>query len=123
MTFRVLVCGGRDYPHDFRVANELKALSDQYGERLVVIEGGSTGADQWAKDWALTNPPTVLIHVPADWKQHGPSAGPLRNLKMLALYKPDLVLAFPGGKGTAHMVRHARLNNVPVKLIEEKSNG
>lgn len=33
-------------------------------------------------------------------------AGPIRNSFMLAL-GPDLVLAFPGGRGTADMVRQA----------------
>jgi hypothetical protein len=37
---------------------------------------------------------------------------------MLLEGKPDLVVAFPGGKGTADMVRRARKANVPVKEIE-----
>ena len=116
MTFRVLVCGGRDYSDKKRVFKELDALADVHDD-LVIIEGGARGADAFAKYWAIDHPPVVLIHVPADWKGHGQSAGMLRNIKMLALYKPDLVLAFPGGKGTAHMVRHARLNKIEVKII------
>jgi hypothetical protein len=44
------------------------------------------------------------IACPADWKRHGRGAGPTSNKLMLEEHQPDLVVAFPGGKGTAHMV-------------------
>lgn len=31
----------------------------------------------------------------------------------------DLVVAFPGGRGTADMVRRARLNNIEVIEVED----
>ena len=46
------------------------------------------------------------MEMPADWTKHGKAAGPIRNQKMLDEC-PDLVVAFPGGKGTADMVRRA----------------
>jgi hypothetical protein len=56
---------------------------------------------------------------PADWKRHGKSAGPLRNQEMLDA-APDLVIAFPGGRGTADMVRRAKSVNVKVIEIAEQ---
>ena len=53
----------------------------------------------------------------AKWALIGRGAGPLRNQQMLREGKPDLVLAFPGGKGTAHMVRIARKAGVPVQEV------
>lgn len=50
----------------------------------------------------------------ADWEQCGRQAGPLRNARMLAEGRPDAVIAFPGGKGTADMVRKARAAGLPV---------
>ena len=47
------------------------------------------------------------LAFPAEWKKHGKAAGPIRNRKMLQDGKPDLVLAFPGGRGTANMVELA----------------
>jgi hypothetical protein len=44
---------------------------------------------------------TVEAH-PADGKKHGRAAGPIRNQKMPE-EKPELVVAFPGGRGTADM--------------------
>lgn len=55
---------------------------------------------------------------PADWETYGKSAGPKRNLDMLFRGKPDLVVAFPGGSGTEHMITQARKNNVPVRIVE-----
>src|SRR5215475_12388663 len=53
-----------------------------------------------------------VIH--ADWGQFGSGAGPIRNSKMLAEGKPEMVLAFPGGRGTANMVKQARSAGVSV---------
>ena len=47
------------------------------------------------------------------WTRYGNSAGPIRNCEML-LQAPDLVVAFKGGKGTAHMVAVARKKGVKV---------
>jgi hypothetical protein len=51
---------------------------------------------------------------PADWDTHGRAAGPIRNQRMLDVGKPDFVIAFPGGHGTANMVRKAKAAGVQV---------
>jgi hypothetical protein len=51
---------------------------------------------------------------PADWARDGRGAGFLRNERMLAEAKPHLVVAFPGGRGTAHMVARAEAAGVAV---------
>ena len=57
---------------------------------------------------------------PADWDTHGRGAGPIRNKQMLEEGKPDLVIAFPGGKGTANMIGQAKEAGIPVREIEAK---
>jgi len=109
---RVLVCGGRDYddgPHVFR---ELDRLHESEPITLV-IEGGASGADLSARSWAFHR---YIQHVTvhAQWKLHGRAAGPIRNKQMLDEQSPDVVLAFPGGKGTADMVRQATQRGVRV---------
>lgn len=59
--------------------------------------------------------------VKAQWGELGPKAGPLRNGWMLRL-KPDIVIAFPGGKGTANMVAQAIEAGVEVLLIKNDGN-
>jgi hypothetical protein len=58
-----------------------------------------------------------MIEVPAEWETHGRKAGPIRNARMLE-HKPDLVVAFPGGKGTANCVAQARGMGVEVLEVE-----
>jgi hypothetical protein len=57
------------------------------------------------------------VAVMADWSI-GRKAGPIRNQRMLDEHKPDLVVAFPGGRGTADMVRRARKSGVEVTEID-----
>ena len=120
---RVLVCGGRDYNGVLAVAGALDDLLSEHGE-LVVIQGGAAGADAFAKNWvgvARSHGHRVKgIEVRADWNKHGRAAGPIRNQRMLDEHKPDLVLAFPGGRGTADMVRRAEAAGVPVVTIAPK---
>ena len=110
---RVLVCGGRDYTDRARVWRVLDAYREKYG-RLTIIQGGARGADRHARDWALAQSSVCLINEPADWDAHGKAAGPIRNQRMLDEGKPDLVLAFPGGRGTADMVSRARKAGIRV---------
>ena len=105
---RVLVCGGRDFD-DYGFVRE---VLDYYAP-TAVIHGAARGADSLAHRWAQSRCIAVESH-PADWRTHGRAAGPIRNAKMLAEGKPDLVIAFPGGNGTAHMVKIAKAKGVQV---------
>lgn len=55
---------------------------------------------------------------PALWDEHGRSAGYIRNKLMLDEGQPDLVVAFPGGKGTENMKTIARKAGVEVQEID-----
>ena len=109
---RVLVCGGRDFKDQTLLNHTLYQLS-RAEIITAIIEGNATGADRMAGYWARKNK-IDDIKFPADWNAHGRAAGPIRNAKMLKEGKPDLVLAFPGGRGTADMVRQARAAGVKV---------
>jgi hypothetical protein len=83
-----------------------------------LIHGDANGADRLAGEWGTARGITVEAH-PADWKKHGRAAGPIRNQKMLE-ETPALVVAFPGGKGTADMVKKARQAGVEVFVVESE---
>lgn len=108
---RVLVCGGRDY----WAPDVYVHLARIHGERpfAAVITGGGRGVDEMASHWAERRGITSEIY-PADWSAHGRAAGPIRNAKMLTDGGPDLVVAFPGGRGTADMVRKAKAAGIEV---------
>lgn len=122
---RILVCGGRDYDDYRHVARTLDSICaerewimepDEFGNwlpQVVIIHGGARGADCLADQWAVVNW-QESVEFPADWKRHGKMAGPIRNLQMLEEGKPDLVVAFPGGRGTAHMVKAAEERGIEV---------
>jgi hypothetical protein len=119
MEKRVLVCGGRDFD-DVRLAySTLDSFLDGADE-MTLAHGGARGADSIGGQWAVFRGVPVVVY-PADWARHGRSAGPIRNALMLREFKPTIVIAFPGGKGTAHMVGIARAAGVRVEEIRRPS--
>lgn len=111
---RVLVCGGRDYRDAARVDQVLQQIGAEQ-PITVIIHGAARGADQLGEAWGLKHG-LQLEPYPADWNTYGLSAGPRRNQEMLTKGKPDLVVAFPGGRGTADMVRRSK--RAGVRVIE-----
>ena len=114
---RTLVCGGRDYRDYRRIFEVLSSL-----EPSMVIHGDARGADTGADIWAVVHG-VPFQRCPADWARGGHAAGPVRNAEMLRDHKPELVVAFPGGYGTANMVLQAEDAGVEVLRIEEVEAG
>lgn len=111
---KILVCGGRDYSDHEEVANVLDGYCYSVPAMSVaIIHGGARGADSLAGRYAQENGICEIV-VKANWDVHGKSAGPIRNQWMLDYCNPNIVVAFPGGAGTADMVRRARKAGVEV---------
>ena len=85
-----------------------------------LLHGGARGADRTIGRAAFQLGWPVEV-LPADWRRHGRAAGPIRNRELLelAISRAEalssaaatvsvLVVAFPGGAGTASLVREAR---------------
>lgn len=128
----MIACGGRHYgraPGEVeRVVYELEhVLAHVRGQGLVLVlrHGQARGADFCASKWAEWRG-VRQVPYPCEW---GAESGPARNKRMLwascaggatrASPAPDvrLVVAFPGGRGTAHMVRIAREAGVQVHEV------
>ncbi len=109
MVKRVIVTGGRNYSDVLTLRRALGEISRVW-PRFVLVQGGAAGADKIAREWSGG---VDCETWRADWKQHGKAAGPIRNKEMLD-HGADLVIAFPGGKGTANMVGLAHKHDVPV---------
>lgn len=120
---RVLVCGGRDFD-DWnlfcKTMRELGFVGEEKLNDLTIIEGGAIGADFMARIWSNWLG-VEYEEYPADWKQYGIGAGVKRNIQMLET-KPDLVVAFPGGRGTAHMVKIAKEAGVEVYEVQTQNS-
>lgn len=121
MSKRVLVCGGRDFSDRAAVARVLRPykpeniISDV--SDCILIVGGAPGADTLAEEWADVYGVRKRVFL-ADWNTHGRAAGPIRNQRMIDEGKPDLVVAFPGGRGTDDMVKRAEKAGIPVMRVE-----
>ncbi|WP_411872150.1 SLOG family protein [Vulcanococcus limneticus] len=99
-----------------------------------LFHGAARGADQ-AIAAAADQLGWPVIACPALWQQHGRSAGPIRNRQMLhqaiaqlALLPAGaalLVVAFPGGPGTASLVQLTRSlqarSSLPIELLTIKA--
>ncbi|MFN9624255.1 MAG: SLOG family protein [Cyanobacteriota bacterium] len=130
----IVAAGGRDlvWPQD-RIAS---ALLQRSGGRLVhlLLHGGARGADQ-AIGRAAQQLGWRVQSLAAEWRRYGGGAGPIRNRRLLeqaleearARTSPStsasvLVIAFPGGAGTASLVQQARRCSsrapVPVVVME-----
>lgn len=110
-----MATGGRGYRDRQCVFDTLDELHATSRIGVVIhgacsrVENGVTvlcGADRWADEWGRERG-AVVIPCPADWDAHGRAAGPIRNAAMVREHAPDVVVAFPGGRGTADMVRQA----------------
>lgn len=113
---RIIVCGGRDFTDEAFVFMTLTELRQYFANRFAIIQGEAKGADRLAKKWAISEG-ICCIGVSAPWDMFGLSAGGIRNEWMNYFCLPQLVIAFPGGKGTASMVRIAKSSGVPVHAL------
>lgn len=131
---KVIVCGGRTFgaisyqdadghAMPFEVVNARKKEREFQFEALHILhkqhgftfiaEGGAKGADTTAF-WFRKRLGIDGKTWEAKWDLQGKSAGSVRNQLMLFESGAEMVIAFPGGPGTADMVRKAKARNVPV---------
>ena len=114
---KILVTGGRDYHNVSLLRGTLDDIALAWDE-VCIISGGARGADELAKDWARDRG-HACFECEANWNYFNKAAGVIRNGWMLDWVKPDLVLAFKGGKGTADMVLKAKSAGVWVKEVKD----
>ena len=109
---RIIVCGGRNYSDRTTVTRILGTLDSR---TTTIIHGNAPGADRLAATIAADYGFRVESY-PADWDTHSRAAGPIRNQQMLDA-GADLVIAFPGGRGTTDMSNRAQRAGVPVLKV------
>lgn len=111
---KIIVCGGRAY-RDRQVLDKVLDGFLTQGVDTLIHGGCPTGADAMAETWGKRNRVKVVT-FPANWGGEGRAAGPIRNQRMVDL-GADFVVAFPGGRGTADLVRRARKAGLEVVTV------
>jgi hypothetical protein len=114
---RVLVCGGRKFADIKFLRQELDKIHEVF-PITCIIEGGAGGADYLSGCWSRQRGLKDHASFEADWDNWGKMAGPIRNQRMIDEGKPDYYVAFPGGPGTADMVRRLKKANIPGKVFK-----
>lgn len=123
---KILVCGGRNFGEFNTTKGEPRDRDEAIAERKAfkvamdfynptyIIQGAAKGADRmailWAEKFGVEHSGQEFT---ADWSD-GRGGGYKRNKRMMDEGKPELVVSFPGGTGTAMMMRISRTAGVPV---------
>lgn len=118
----IMVTGGRDYK-DATVVAEALAPYGRVGN--ILVQGGATGADWLARRYWHKEAELPYVTHPAPWNRVGRPAGLMRNTTMVrgqslapfAKLVPDVLVAFPGSKGTAHAIREAEEAGIEVVRV------
>lgn len=120
---RVGVTGGRYYRNKKKVWEVLNAAKEKFGDRMFLVVGCANGLDRYARWWADENlAPDKHKTYYADWDTEPRAGGHFRNYAM-ATSGLDVLIAFPGGNGTANMVAACEELNrqlADIKIIEIK---
>lgn len=112
---KILVCGGRDYANRAQLFQTLDRVHAK-APITTIVHGAARGADSLAGRWAAERGVRCEVY-PADWQRDGKRAGYIRNQRMLDASRPDAVVAFPGGPGTADMVRLAQQRGLNILRV------
>lgn len=122
-----LVCGGREWASQFLLSGRVNV---RYSEQMTItsrsmymcyerllfgrlVHGDADGADRAASRVLASI--VEVIAVPPARGEHPK----LRNIRMYDEWLPDVVLSFPGGGGTKHMVDYAQRHGCSVIFLPE----
>ena len=112
---RVIVCGGRDY-YDADVIGKALATARPSRGLPILVHGACRGADLTAAAVGKAARWIIEPHA-ANVRLHGsPAAFHIRNQEMVDA-GADLLIAFPGGTGTADCIRRAEKAGIPVRRV------
>lgn len=113
---RTAIIGSRHIT-DFNLTRALEGLTI-----TEIISGGAAGVDTLAEEFAQSHGLPLTI-FPADWKQQGPKAGPLRNKQIVESCEQLLAVWDGSSKGTDTTIRMAQQAGKPVRVVKVNDPG
>jgi predicted Rossmann-fold nucleotide-binding protein len=114
---KVIVAGGRNFSDYQLLCKTLDFYFQNLDkDELTIVSGAARGADSLGERYAREKG-YKIERYPADWNgPHKKGAGFARNREMAEV--SDALVAFPGGNGTAHMIRTAKELGLKVRVVE-----
>ena len=113
--YRVIVAGSRSFDdYGLLVSTLYEVLPTK---EIIIVSGTARGADQMGEEYAKEHRHEIERY-PANWTQHGRSAGYIRNTKMAEV--SQMLVAFWDGisPGTKHMINIAKEKGLKVVTIK-----
>lgn len=104
---KTIIAGSRNINSISLVRDAMRLAKEREGiEPTLIVSGCAPGIDNQGEHWA-DEQGLPIFRMPAEWKQYGKAAGPIRNIEM-ANYADALVAIWDGySKGTKHMIATA----------------
>lgn len=121
---KYLIAGSRDIePFDFAetlITRALELLSREIDiPATQVVSGTAQGMDRHGESWASkVGVPVVRFH--ADWKRHGPAAGPIRNGEMAQYCDAAVVVINNDSRGSTNMANQMIAQRKPLIVFRLK---
>ena len=114
---KLIIAGCRDFNDRKLIYEGIDTFIEECGVPDVIIEGGASGVDRIAGDYARENDIPLMV-FPADWNKYGRAAGPIRNGEMVK--HGTHLLAFWDGKsrGTKNMIETAKKHGLVVGVYK-----
>lgn len=111
---KVIIAGGRTHT---QYATVLQAVQESGFKITLIIEGGCSGTDRLARQYADKNSIPYRT-LEANWKQYGLNAGPIRNRQMVR--EADALIALWDGasRGTGNCIKEAQKKGIKVFIFK-----
>ncbi|MEH6564654.1 MAG: DUF2493 domain-containing protein [Halopseudomonas sp.] len=114
MAVRIIVCGGRNFNDRRAVYRVLDHIHTHRSIREIIQGDGPTGADRWAREWAI-NCGQTLTGYQLGGTKNTRYPEQMRARQMLKDL-PDGLVAFPGHGECIALIAAARAAGVPIYM-------
>lgn len=114
--FRLVIAGGREFTDYKLLKRKCDRILSRITKPITIISGGANGADFLGERYAKEKGYNLYI-MPASWKEHGNSAGHVRNRQMADI--ASACIAFWDGKspGTRGMTDYCTKIKLQLRVI------
>ena len=119
----LLIAGSRNFEDREIFDRVTEEIIDGDHQFTVIVEGGASGADTMAREYAQEHD-MRHIEFKAEWKKYGRAAGPKRNDEMIAFIKEKNGMALyfwdEESRGTKQCIDSARRKGIDIVIWSTK---